>query len=291
VSITLRADSDHPLKHTTRVTLLRDSSRVDIQNYITQNFDEVLTWDSSVNFNEPVVHHEECGAILLARLLSEGGHYSLRNARYDWLTLNHFVDISDREKGIILSNADCYFMRLGNSTTIFLDTAKPTISVLAGGQIDSPNLGIRKQGGDNRFLQRFALTTRDVYDPAVAMRFALEHQNPLVAAPVSADPSGTPAVYPPNCYSFMKLSNPSVLLWALKPAEEGMDKGIIARLWNLTNRAAQCRISLNCGLSKVWRVTHIETNLKKVDLKGDWLVTKLSSQQLQTYRLYPGAFK
>jgi alpha-mannosidase len=287
VSVTLKAESDHPLKHTTHITLLRDSSRIEIQNHITQNFDEVLTWDSSFNFNEPDVHHEECGAILHARLLPEGGHYSPRNARYDWLTINHFVDISDREKGIVLSNADCYFMRLGNSTTSFLDTTKPTISILAGGQIDGPNLGIRKQGGDNRFLQRFALTTREVYNPAVAMRFALEHQNPLVAAPVSVGPSDTTVVYPNNSYSFMQLSNPSVLLWTLKPAEEGMDNGIIARFWNLNNSAAQCRVSLDCGLSKVWQVTHIETNLKKVDLKGDWLATKLSSQQLQTYRLFP----
>ena len=26
--------------------------------------------------------------------LAQGGHYSSRNARYDWLTLNHFADIS-----------------------------------------------------------------------------------------------------------------------------------------------------------------------------------------------------
>lgn len=291
VSVTLRAESNHPLAHTTRITLLRDSSRITIQNHITQNFDEVLTWDSSFNFAEPDVHHEECGAILRARLLPDGGHYSPRNARYDWLTLNHFVDIADRKRGIVLSNADCYFMRLGNSTTSFLDTAKPTISVLAGGQIDSPNLGIREQGGDNLFLQRFALTTRDVYNPAAAMRFALEHQNPLIAAPVSTDLSGTPVVYPDNSYSFIQLSNPSVLLWALKPAEEGVDKGIIARIWNLTDRAAQCRVNLDRGLSKVWQGTHIETNLKKVDLKDSGLTAKLSSQQLQTYRLFPGAFK
>jgi alpha-mannosidase len=289
VSITLKAESNHPLAHTTRITLLRDSSRIVIQNNITQNFDEVLTWDSSFNFSKPDVHHEECGAILRARLLSEGGHYSPRNARYDWLTLNHFVDIADRDRGIVFSNRDCYFMRLGNSTTDSLDITTPTISVLAGGQIDSSNLGIHKQGGDKRFLQRFALTTRDVYDPAAAMRFALEHQNSLIAAAVSADPSGAPAVYPDSSYSFVQLSNPSVLLWALKPAEEGIDKGIIVRIWNLTDHAAECVVDLDRGLREVWRVTHIETNLKKVDLQGSGLTAKLSSQQLQTYRLFPGA--
>lgn len=38
-------------------------------------------------------------------------------------------------------------------------------------------------------------------------------------------------------------------------------------------------------------MTHIETNLKAVDLRENGLTAKLSSQQLQTYRLFPGEFK
>ena len=63
------------------------------------------------------MRHEEVGAVLLAKLTTQGGAYSPTNARYDYLTLNHFADMSGSDgTGMTLSNADAYFMRLGNST-------------------------------------------------------------------------------------------------------------------------------------------------------------------------------
>ncbi len=69
-------------------------------------------------------------------------------------------------------------MKLGRSAVVNevsrLDTSTPQISVLAGGQVDGPQLGIPVQGGDSRFLQRFALTVHRRFDPgADSMRFAL----------------------------------------------------------------------------------------------------------------------
>lgn len=291
VTVTLKSEVSQPWARTVRLTWLRDSPRIAIQNEITQNFDEVLAWKFSFDLPEPVVHHEECGAVLRARLLSQGGHYALRNARYDWLTLNHFADMGARNPGITLSNADCYFMRLGHSSVDHLDTDTPTISVLAGGQIDSPNLGIRKQGADTHFRQRFALCTRAAYNPAAAMRFALEHQSPLIAGRITASAKPTLAVYPERSYSLLQLSDPNVLLWALKPAEEGMDKGIIARIWNLSDRAVGCHLSMEGGLDNAWQTTHIETNLKEMRVQDSLLPVQLMPQQLQTYRLFQRTVK
>jgi alpha-mannosidase len=131
----------------------------------------------------------------------------------------------------------------------------------------------------------------DAYDPAAAMRFALEHQNPLVGAPVTSDPSGPDAAYPGNSFSLMELSNPNVLLWALKPAEEGIKKGVVARIWNLSDQAAECRVDLRGGLREAWQVTHIETNLRKMVLQDNDLSIELLPQQLQTYRLFPELFR
>jgi alpha-mannosidase len=119
------------------------------------------------------------------------------------------------------------------------------------------------------------------------MRFALEHQDPLIAAPLTSDPSGTGAVYPAGSYSFVELSSPDVLLWALKPAEDGVDKGIIARLWNLSSRETHCQIALQCGTSEAWQTTHIETDLKKATIQNRSLQAALSPQQFRTYRLLP----
>ncbi len=280
VSVTLRATAPAPLAHTSRITLLRDSNRIDIRNEITQNFGETYTWSFAFNLDSPDVWHEEVGAVIRAKLLNQGGHYSPRNARYDWLTLNHFADISSNGVGVTLSNADCSYMRLGNSTPTFLDTTTPKISPLVGGQVDGPSLGIPNQGGDAFFLQRFALQTHDTYDAAAAMRFALEHQNPLI---VNAVTGGTS--YPESSFSFVSISHPNVLLWAIKPAEEGIAQGIIARVYNLSADSASFSLQLTRPITTAKRTTHIETDLENATVSNGMLSTSLTNQQFQTFRL------
>lgn len=45
--------------------------------------------------------------------------------------------------------------------------------------------------------------------------------------------------YPATSYSLLSVSNPNVLLWALKPAEEG----VIARLWNVADSQVSCTLT------------------------------------------------
>jgi alpha-mannosidase len=134
---------------------------------------------------------------------------------------------------VTLSNPDLAFAKLGNSTVTSLDTATPQINVLAGGQVDGRSLGIQDQNGASHFLQRFALRPHGGYDPVAAMKLALEHQSPLVTCAVISKDG---AAYPATEYSLLTLSDPSVLLCAVKPAEEGIDKGVIVRLWNLSDQ-------------------------------------------------------
>ena len=84
-------------------------------------------------------------------------------------------------------------------------------------QVDGTSLGIQFQGGDSRFLNRYALRTHGAYDPAAAMRFALEHQNPLVAARVTGGLSGELHAAP---WSLVSLPSPD----NIKPDSNG-------RLW------------------------------------------------------------
>ena len=109
--------------HVTRVTLTRGSDRVEIQNEVTQNFGGTQLWRFSLNVTSPDVRHEEVGAIARARLTTNGGSYSPRNARYDYLTLNHFADMTGAGSvGMTLSNVDAYFMKVGGSSVTNLDT-------------------------------------------------------------------------------------------------------------------------------------------------------------------------
>jgi alpha-mannosidase len=288
VSATLLASTSNPKVRTARITLFRSSnpngpSRIEIRNDINQNFDTTYTWRFGFNLTSPDVWHEEVGAVIRAKLLSQGGHYSGRanNSRYDWLTLNHFADMSGGGVGVTLSNADCYFMKLGSSTSGSLDTSTSQFSVLAGGRVANGGNGLPGQGGDTHFLQRFALQTHDAYSPVTAMKFALEHQNPLVTGAVTGG-----SVYPETSYSLVTISNPNVLLWALKPAEEGVAAGIIARVWNLSTSSTSFSLELSSGpIVTAWHTTHLETPLESATVDGGALSADIAANQLKTFRL------
>jgi alpha-mannosidase len=284
VSVTLRATSASPISHTTLITFIRDTNRIEIRNDITQNFGTVQTWSYSFEINSPDVWHEEVGAVIRAKLIADGGHYSPRNARYDWLTMNHFADMTGGGVGVTLSNSDDYYMKLGNSTDATLDTGSPQFNVLAGGQVDGSGLGILNQGGDSQFMQRFALQTHDAFNQTSAMKFSLEHQNPFVTAEVTGTNSPS---YDESSYSFLTISDPDILLWALKPAEDGISQGVITRVWNQANSARNYTLSLAPDILTARRITHIETDISGASISGGNLIASLNTNQIQTHRLQP----
>lgn len=165
--------------------------------------------------------------------------------------------------------------------TWIADVETPRISVLAGGQVDGRRLGIWDQGGDKHFLQRFALRTRDAYDVSTAMRFALEHQNPLVTEVITGGDA-----FPGTDSSFVTISDPNVLLWALKPAESGIDEGIILRAWNMSDRSVEATIdSVQSPIAEVIRTSHIETPIRHLPISHGVLSTSFAPQQMCTYSL------
>lgn len=282
VSVTLRARSSAGVEHDSRITLYRHSDRVDIHNDITANFASVRHWAFSFNLTEPTVRSEEVGAINVNRTQSQGGHYADRNARYDYITVNHFADISQggAGRGVTLSNPDLAFARLGKSAPAELDTTTPQINMLAGGQVDGSALGIRGQNGQRYFTQRFALRPHAGYDAVAAMRFALEHQNPLVAGPVISKETSS---YPENNYSLLSVDSPGALVWAVKPSEEGIQHGLVVRTWNVSDAPVDATVRFTPTVNKSQPVTHIETPLAQpAEVKDSTLNVAHAPQQLQT---------
>lgn len=163
-------------------------------------------------------------------------------------------------------------------------TLTAQLNLLAGGQVDGPPLGIPRQNGSTQFLQRFALRPHSGYHAVKAMHFALAHQNPLLAAPVIGRPTG---VYPADQFGLLQIDNPDVLLWAIKPAEDGVAAGMVLRLWNLAYQARNATVTLNPGVAQAWRSTHIETDLAPLPLDAQGRVPlTLATQQVQTLRLF-----
>lgn len=282
VSATLTAFSYKPIKHTTRLTLFTNNDRIEIENYILQNLDaKPVTYSFSFNLDRPDTWHEEAGAILHAKPFSKGGHYADTANRVDWLALNHFTDMSDTGNGVIISNRDAYFMKIGNSSVTRLDDSAANIKMLAAGQIDNW-LGMVNQDGDSYFEHFIALkphTGRFV--AAAAMRFSLQHQNPLVTEKISGGNS-----YDEKQFSMFSISDPDILAWAVKPAEEGIDKGIIMRVWNMADTNKSVTISSGSGITKAFSTTHIETDDRTLAVGKAGLTVEAGHNRLQTFRLF-----
>ncbi|AEI51062.1 glycosyl hydrolase 38 domain protein [Runella slithyformis DSM 19594] len=286
VSVTLKAVSNFPVLHTVRVTLFKDSPRIEIQDSIQANFSDLKTWAFSFNLTHPTTRHEELGAILTAKNDRNGGHYASQTrtggpARYDWLTFNHFADLSEANYGVTLSNQDCSFFKLGNSTPDSLWEQSAQLNALAGGQTDGPKLGIPAQNGNGDFLYQFALTTHHApFDQTAAMKFALEHQNPLVTGRITGE-NGDPR----KTFSLLSVSDPNVLLWSVKPSEEGIKNGLITRFWNLNAKPVKAYVKLSKPLKAAWQTTHVETNEQSLTPVNGTLNAVFNQHQLKTYRL------
>jgi alpha-mannosidase len=287
VSVTLVAESYKPVKHTSKITLFKNSDRIELENFITQNIGAgPVTYSFSFDIKHPDVWHEEAGAILLAKPVSKGGHYADSLCRLDWLAINHFADVSGDGEGMMLSNRDAYFMKPGLSTPDSIDFNTPQINVLAGGQIDrDKGLGIENQDGDSYFGNFFALKPyMDEFDATATMKFSLEHQNPLIAGSVT----GTKDDYGNN-FSLITISDPNVLLWSIKPSEEGIANGLITRFWNLKNQPVSPVINLNPAIESAWETTHIETNKHELTPENGALSIFLNKNQIKTFRIFPGS--
>ncbi|MFD2285828.1 glycoside hydrolase [Pedobacter petrophilus] len=282
VSVTLVASSYKPIKHTSKITLFAGNERVEIENYITQNLDaKPVTYSFALNIDKPETWHEEAGAILKAQTVAKGGHYADSICRLDWLAMNHFADMSDKNYGMVLSNREAYFMKTGESSVSNFDDSTALIKVLAAGQIDE-GLGIINQDGDSYFENFLALKPHTgSFKAADAMRFSLQHQNPLVSHQITGG-----SAYPEKQFSLFSISDPNVLVWALKPAEEGIDKGIVMRVWNLANEEINYAIKGNTSILKASKITHIETDDEPIKTGENDLKTVIGHNRIQTYKLF-----
>jgi alpha-mannosidase len=291
VSVTLKANSGYPVKHIVRVTLYANNPRIEIENSIDVNFVDVKTWAFSLNLESPTTRYEELGAVITAKTETNGGHYASQNARYDWQTFNHFANLSEADYGVTISNLDCSFFKLGRSSVYTLDENASQLSALAGGQVDKKwedggYLGFPNQNGETSFQYHFAMTSHQIgFDATNSMKFSLEHQNPLVTGEVSGDKSA----FKQNQFSLLSVSDPKVLLWSVKPSEEGIDNGLIARFWNMGSSKSNSELKLSQNIGSAWQTTHIETNEKQLKPLNGVLSVSFNPHQIKTFRLLPEA--
>ena len=285
VRTTLRIEVPGAPRHVAEVSLLAGVDRVEVVNRITENFGAVTGYDFEFALgNDFVARHEEVGMIARAARAADGGDYADTGTRTDYLTLNHFVDLSEPERGVTLSSWDSQFFRLGESQIGVLDTAVPSVFAVVGMQSDGDGVAFPNQGGDSAFLNRYALRAHGGYDGPQAMRFALAHQNPLVAMRATG---GADAPLGARPFALLETGADDVLAWAVKPAEEGIEAGVVVRLWNLAERPRMGRLHFPGSVAQaVVEATHVETDIAPGELVCGQLQYRLERQQLATWRAH-----
>ena len=91
---------------------------------------------------------------------------------------------------------------------------------------------------------------------------------------------------PEALFSGLTVSDPRALLWAFKPAEEGIQAGLIARVWNVSDAPLSAELQLApTPVAGALRTSHIETDQGPAAVGPGGLSFSLASQQMGTWRL------
>jgi alpha-mannosidase len=269
--------SAKPIKNSSRITFYTHTPKIKIENEILQNFGDNQYWTYSLNLDKSTLSHEEIGAMVVAKQKKNGGHYADRMGRFDHLSANHFLRLSNANSEMLVSNHDALFVKLGKSEPQFLDENSAQINLLIGGQIDKDlKLGMYDQAGDTYFQNSFSFLPSSLsIDNSKAMRFSLEDQNPLIASKAE----GTSGDLKQSLFS---IQNPNIVLWSLKPGE---DTGLLLRTWNTQETAVESNVKFSKSLLNAKQATHVETPFGALDVNSNSFIIKPKRQEMQSFLL------
>lgn len=263
----------------TTYTLYTHLDRVDITNKLTKPpSSERHQLDFVFPFQMPRrrIHLEQPGAIL------DPERECLPGAGLSAAVVRQFIDLSNEDFGVTLSMTDSFTVQFGGRTTT-QDVEKlppsATIYALALGNIYDSNEAIRDQAGQEHFTFRFSLRGyAGAFDPAAAVRFAWENNNPLEVIPLP----GTGKLLSPSAHSFLTVEPSTAILAGLKAAEED---GLILRLWETGNcdHGARVRLAIPGSPTRSVLTDHLEQDLTDLDA-GEGVDVPLRARGVSTAR-------
>ena len=80
-----------------------------------------------------------------------------------------------------------------------------------------------------------------------------------------------------------------MLLWALKPHDDGIEHGLVARVWNQASKPIPVQLTTPVPLKSAERLTHLETSIEPLPLRDGALEISLGAQRMETFGLKPAA--
>jgi hypothetical protein len=171
----------------------------------------------------------------------------LPGANKNWLAFQRWIDVSNDKAGVTWVGLEAGIVQFGDITANLLGAVPlhawskklgdmRTIVSWALNNHWHTNFPLA-QDGDIPF--RYAILLHGAYDPAVANRFGLEQNRPLVAVPAGRYPVEKPLV---------AMDNPRVFVSTLKPSEDG--QATILGLRSLSDKLEQVKLSFPAGTPK-----------------------------------------
>jgi hypothetical protein len=284
-SLVVQTEIGASIRVKTTITLYAELDRVDIRNEVDKPpTTERQELDFYFPFNVPgrTYHYETPGAVI------EAGKDHLPGAGLSVEATRHFVDVSNAEYGVTLSQADSFLIEFGHRSTTEdiqeIDPSNSTILVHALGNIFDSGEAIRDQGGDNHFVFRFSLQGHaGSFNPVGAVHFAWEENNELMTAEVKGS-SDTAGVLPASACSFISARPANAILTTLKPAEE---VGLIARLWDCagSSDAVSIQTAKELAVKAAIKTDHMERDQAPLQLDGGRIVVPVKPRGVTSLRI------
>ena len=91
--------------------------------------------------------------------------------------------------------------------------------------------------------------------------------------------------YPADSLSLLRIDEPDVLLWSLKPAEEGITHGVIVRLWNQADSTGLTLRSTS-PITSAMTSSHVETDIAPAMVTAGVMQETIGTQEMKTFRLF-----
>ena len=214
---------------TSRISLYEGLDRIDIENRVHKPVclePEELYFAFPLNVPGRRYKLEQPGAIITPGDIPLGGQQRPGSGQVCH-AVRHFIDVYNDAFGVTLSQVEAglvQFRRVGAGEAPREPGPGSAILSLALGDVINYREVSHDQGGVTDFTFRYSLRPHDGgFEPATAVRFGAEVSNPVLTTLAVPGSAGR---------SLVRVSPPEVLLVELKVADEGPQRGLIARLWN-----------------------------------------------------------
>lgn len=273
----------------TTVMLYSDLDRIDITNEVEKTpSTEPQEIDFVFPFNVPDrdYHCEGTAAIIKPGLTQYGGE-QLRGSGQTSHACQTFVDISNEQYGVTLSQVDSYLIQFGHRTTFevpeFPDPSNSTVLSLV--MLNKCPEMLQDQGGICNFLFRYSIKGHDGrYRGSDAVRFGLERNNELLVRALATHQKGE---LPHKSHSFLSCKQENVVVTALKVAEEETERGLIVRAWETDGKTTEASFSTSAlNAVSATRTDLLERDQERLEISENTVSVSIPARGIATIRLF-----